>query len=306
MAAVPPPPPPPPLPPPPPPGRVLRDALERAGAALGGDGGVRELLRRRRDSLTPPLKWLLFHRPAPPLIQDGPQCGLVALSMAASLLFPTHGVQLGQLVRAAQERGFTHRGEMFSAADMAALARDVFPCHPELLSGGLEGPNLPRILQHLISGLPLLVPYDEDSNHEPCQRRGHKAHWAVLTGVLLGVRTAALSPTYRPDPEIPNLFHPPASGGGELVLGGSGLRWGGPGGAVERVLVLAQQGKSPRVQLWALGGLHGSNAQLSELSPRRTRDGHRYVLPAGGLAQGLGGRALLLHPQDSPPGTPPE
>lgn len=24
--------------------------------------------------------------------------------------------------------------------------------------------------------------YDEDFNHEPCQRKGHKAHWAVSTG----------------------------------------------------------------------------------------------------------------------------
>ncbi|XP_074786858.1 actin maturation protease [Athene noctua] len=195
------PPPPPPLPPPPsPPGRVLRDALERAGAALGDDGGVRELLRRRRDSFSPPLQWLLFHHPAPPLIQDGPQCGLVALWMAASSLAPTHGVGLADLVAAARARGFTARGEMFSAADMAALARELFPCRVELLSGGFEGPNRPQILRHLIEGFPLLVPYDEDSNHEPCCRRGHKAHWAVLTGVVLGIRSAALEPGFSAGP----------------------------------------------------------------------------------------------------------
>ncbi|XP_062458104.1 actin maturation protease [Pezoporus occidentalis] len=110
----------PPLPTPPvPPDRVLRDALERAGAALGGDGGVRELLRRRRDSLSPHLQWLLIHRPAPPLIQDGPQCGLVALWMAAALLTPPHKpapppVGLEEVLEVARARGFTVHGEMFS------------------------------------------------------------------------------------------------------------------------------------------------------------------------------------------------
>ncbi|KAI6057491.1 UPF0692 protein C19orf54-like protein [Aix galericulata] len=62
---------------------------------------------------------------------------------------------------------------------MAALAQEVFPCRAELLRGGLGGRNRERVLRHLASGNPLLVPYDEDSNHEPCERRGHRAHWAV-------------------------------------------------------------------------------------------------------------------------------
>lgn len=31
-------------------------------------------------------------------------------------------------------------------------------------------------------GLNSSTRYDEDFNHEPCQRKGHKAHWAVSTG----------------------------------------------------------------------------------------------------------------------------
>ncbi|XP_010565495.1 PREDICTED: UPF0692 protein C19orf54 homolog [Haliaeetus leucocephalus] len=234
-------------------------------------------------------------------------CGLVALWMAASLLAPTHGVGLEELVGTARERGFTARGEMFSAVDMAALAEELFPCRAELLSGGLEGSNQPRILRHLLGGLPLLVPYDEDSNHEPCCRRGHKAHWAVLTGVLLGIRSEALSPNYRQDPEIPNLFHPASSwfkGDGMILGGGEELFWGGTQ-PIEGVLVLAQQGKSPRCQLWGLGGLHGSNVQLKELSPHRENDGHRYVLPPGGLGVGLRGRVVLLHPRIEGGGTQP-
>ncbi|XP_069631559.1 actin maturation protease [Haliaeetus albicilla] len=129
--------------------------------------------------------------------------------MVVLLLAPTHNMGLEELVGMAREHGFTAQGKMFSAADMAALAQELFPCRAKLLLGGLEGSNRPRISCHLLGGLPLLVPYDEDSNHEPCCHRGHKAHWAVLMGVLLGIRSEALSPSYRQDPEIPNLFHPP-------------------------------------------------------------------------------------------------
>ncbi|XP_040513271.1 UPF0692 protein C19orf54 homolog, partial [Gallus gallus] len=91
----------------------LRAALERTAAEVE-DGGIRELLRRRRDSLTPDLQWLLLHRPAPPLLQDGPQCGLVALWMGGSLVAPGHGLTLAQVVQTALERRYTLQGEMFS------------------------------------------------------------------------------------------------------------------------------------------------------------------------------------------------
>lgn len=38
------------------------------------------------------------------------------------------------------------------------------------------------LLAALLRGNPVLVPYDADKNHQPCQKRGHKAHWTVLTG----------------------------------------------------------------------------------------------------------------------------
>lgn len=86
--------------------------------------------------------------------------------------------------------------------------------------------------------------------------------------------------------------------------GGEELFWG-DAHPIEGVLVLAQQGKSPRCQLWGLGGLHGSNAQLKELSPHRENDGHRYVLPPGGLGVGLRGKVVLLHPWIEGGGTQP-
>lgn len=90
------------------------------------------------------------------------RCGLVALWMAGRLLSAPDSVSLERLVRVAVERGYTAQGEMFSVADMATLAQETLDCQAELLCGGLGGPNRDRILQHLITGHPLLFPHPRD------------------------------------------------------------------------------------------------------------------------------------------------
>ncbi|KAL8220014.1 UNVERIFIED_CONTAM: hypothetical protein K2H54_037702 [Gekko kuhli] len=282
--------------------QLLKAALEQGGP--GAEDDVRELLRRRRASFSEHLKWLIFNHPVPSLIQEGPQCGLVALWMAGALLNPPKAVSLEEVVQVALERGYTAQGEMFSAADVGRLAEEVFPCQAELLSGGLEGQNRERILQHLLAGLPLLIPYpalwlgvyDEDSNHEPCLRRGYKAHWAVvsafsrkqrpfaMTSALLGLKGDSQLPACQEDAEMPGLFHatPPCT-----PL---------PPGAVAETYLLSKQGKSCRYQLWDYRLVQESNAQLTDFSPRRAADGKVYVVPAGGVREGLCGRAVLLHP----------
>ncbi|XP_033080827.1 UPF0692 protein C19orf54 homolog isoform X6 [Trachypithecus francoisi] len=136
----------------------------------------------------------------------------------------------------------------------------------------------------------LSTSYDEDFNHEPCQRKGHKAHWAVSAGVLLGVR-AVPSLGYAEDPELPGLFHP--------VLGTpcqppSLPEEGSPGA----VYLLSKQGKSWHYQLWDYDQVRDSNLQLTDFSPSRATDGRVYVVPVGGVRAGLCGQALLLTPQD--------
>ncbi|XP_011370613.1 UPF0692 protein C19orf54 homolog [Pteropus vampyrus] len=188
-------PPPPPLPPPPPAtgvapphvfglekSHLLKEALEKACPVPRSREDVRRLLKLHKDRFRSDLQWILFCADLPSLIQEGPQCGLVALWMAGTLLAPPSGTPLQRLVQMAMERGYTAQGEMFSVADMGRLAQEALGCQAELLCGGLGSPNRDRVLQHLVAGHPLLIPYDEDFNHEPCQRKGHKAHWAVSTG----------------------------------------------------------------------------------------------------------------------------
>ncbi|XP_029412457.1 UPF0692 protein C19orf54 homolog isoform X4 [Nannospalax galili] len=158
--------------------RLLQEALEKAGPVPKGREDVKRLLKLHKDRFRSDLQWILFCADLPSLIQEGPQCGLVALWMAGRLLLTSGSIPLERLVQVAMERGYTAQGEMFSAADMGRLAQETLGCQTELLGGGLGGPNRDRVLQHLITGYPLLIPYDEDFNHEPCQRKGHKAHWA--------------------------------------------------------------------------------------------------------------------------------
>ncbi|XP_054553161.1 actin maturation protease isoform X2 [Talpa occidentalis] len=295
-------PPPPPLPPPAPvlgaapphvfgleKSRLLKEALEKAGRIPSCKEDVKRLLKLQKDRFRSDLRWILFCADLPSLIQEGPQCGLVALCMAGPLLLPPNGVPLERIVQVALEQGYTAHGEMFSAANMGTLAQEVLGCHAELLCGGLGSPNRDRVLWHLVAGHPLLIPYDEDFNHEPCQRRGHKAHWAVCAGVLLGVPDVP-SLGYAEDPELPGLFHPVPSTARQPPL----LPEEGSLGAT---YLLSKQGMSWHYQLWDYDQVRDSNLQLTDFSPSRAADGREYVVPAGGVRAGLCGQVLLLTPQ---------
>lgn len=60
--------------------------------------------------------------------------------------------------------------------------------------------------------------------------------------------------------------------------------------------LLSKQGKSCRYQLWSYDQVCESNAQLTDFSPKRAADGKVYVVPAGGVQEGLCGKAVLLWP----------
>ncbi|KAK9394211.1 UPF0692 protein C19orf54 like [Crotalus adamanteus] len=276
---------PPPPPPPPPRAAAFLRATPQQAAGIGDRDGVRELLRRQKARFSQCLTWLLFLQPVPSLIQEGPQCGLVALWMASAHLHLPSEVPLERIRQVALERGYTAQGEMFSAADMARLAEEVFPCKAELLSGGLQGRNHDRILQHLGAGFPVLIPYDEDYNHEPCLRNGYKAHWAVASGALLGLKNDFQLPACQEDKDMPGLFH--ANHATSAV----------PLEAVTETYLLSKHGKSYRYQLWSYAQIQESNAQLTGFSPRRAADGKVYIVPAGGVREGLCGQAVLLQPR---------
>lgn len=127
-----------------------------------------------------------------PLVSTLFRCGLSALSMANDLLrhpddlslkpeYARHEQQeLDSLLKLAQLRGFSEHGEMYSAENLAELAKEFYGHNCVVLNGALNDGNF--IVSEIMRGSAVLVPYDADKNHEPCQQNGHRAHWALVTG----------------------------------------------------------------------------------------------------------------------------
>jgi hypothetical protein len=60
--------------------------------------------------------------------------------------------------------------------------------------------------------------------------------------------------------------------------------------------VLALQGKSRHLSAWPLSDLVESNENLRQLDPERQASELEYIVPEGGLQEGLCGKAILIHP----------
>lgn len=246
---------------------------------------ARILLGQRESSFRTDLQWILVNTYVPSLIQNGPQCGLVALWMAAQLRQPQMNIEMDTVTQTAVDRGYTAQGEMFSAENMAMLAEEVCCCKVELLSGGLRDKNAASIIKHLWNRQPVLIPYDEDFNHAPCTRSGQKAHWAVGSGILLGFDQGSLNTQHvLPDPSLSWLHLP--TDACPCPINSSQPR---------EVHILAKQGKSLRYQIWSLDCIAESNDQLRMMDPQKENSGTQYVLPEGGVEAGLMGQAVLLH-----------
>lgn len=120
----------------------------------------------------------LKYMPLPPLLQDGPQCGLVSLAMFSDN--PSRNM-VEYLLKTAKESGYTYNGEMFSANNLCELSKKCIKLHASVYNGHL---NNDYIKDFLLNGGFMLVAYDADKNHSPCLNNGHKAHWAAVSGII--------------------------------------------------------------------------------------------------------------------------
>lgn len=115
----------------------------------------------------------------------GPTCGLCAISMLCSGT-PT----ADELLKNAMKLQYSNNGEMFSAKWLLELLKgSLVPSssiNPTIRSyiyyGNLNSDFIKeKLKQHSM----LLVPYDADRNHAPCNQNGHKAHWCLIVGYLV-------------------------------------------------------------------------------------------------------------------------
>ncbi|XP_022909753.1 actin maturation protease [Onthophagus taurus] len=118
------------------------------------------------------------YKPLGVLIQDGPQCGIVALALLTAN--PTKET-VNLIYQEAVRRKFSINGEMFSCYNMCELANQFTTYRTQVFEGTL---NSGYIKHFLFDGGCLLVPYDVDKNDEPCLNNGTKAHWAVISGII--------------------------------------------------------------------------------------------------------------------------
>lgn len=218
-----------------------------------------------------------------PVLQDGPSCGLVAVVMAAQ----SFGINLtfDYIFNAAKDRGFTRQGEMFSANDMKILVEDLIDSTVVTSLDMNEDTDV--LVQHLIRGGLCLIPYDSDFNHEPCNKRGHKAHWALLTGCGLIIDTSVCS-SKGLTTEDGCVF----TASSDTVLSHNLLT------ESEDILVYGLQGKSQYPGVWSLSSLIASNRNLVEVDPNRKDEDIGFILPQEGIDKALCSKALLLSIQN--------
>uniref|UniRef100_T1J5T9 Actin maturation protease n=1 Tax=Strigamia maritima TaxID=126957 RepID=T1J5T9_STRMM len=283
-----------PIPPPPPPDDIFPSSyLEQAFSTnfhpcikLTAQDEVAIACKKMfRNQLHDSLCLVACYKKIDAVIQNGPTCGLVALQMATQLFHPNRVPAIDEILTTAQNEGYTIQGEMFSASDMSRLARKLLHCETSVLNDGLASRH--AIVQHILRGDPILVPYDADFNFEPCCKRGHKAHWAVVAGVIIAIPKAAVTDlrTYELNSGLTNLFHATEKSDKEALA--SLCQQG-------TLYILAKQGKSNWLGLWLYDNLQLSNSNLIEMDPNRVAEGSKYHLPKGGVVEGLCNQIVLL------------
>lgn len=150
-----------------------------------------------------------YQRKVEPIIQSGPQCGLVAAAMADSILHKD--VTVEQLSEASKSQGYTKQGEIFSALFLERISGEAYGCKTSVLDIRDVGGKW-EFLNCLARGDILLVPYDPDKNYVPVLKKGHKAHWALVTGFFAALPDETVLNRFpqgnlKKDCEFSNLYH---------------------------------------------------------------------------------------------------
>jgi len=133
-----------------------------------------------------------------PVKQKGPMCGLVGLTMAAQLLMkassPCHTsskTHPERILEYAVQNGLSRHGEMFSTSAMEQIIENHLLLKAQVVMVQSHNYSALRdLIVQVVSGQKaVLVPYDADKDHRPCLARGHSAHWCLLVGVCVVMKS---------------------------------------------------------------------------------------------------------------------
>lgn len=172
---------------------------------------------------------------------------------------------------------------------MAKLANRVLSVRTEI-KDNLKG-RISELVSHLSKGLPVLVPYDSDANHEPTLLAGERAHWAIILGFCAAFKTDVLPMEELvgiSDERRDQLFHLKT----KCSLPDSVLELF-DSGKYSKLWVYARQGKSKHLHIWDFDRLCQSNCNLVKTS--RKLNESNIVLPEnGGIIEGLNNKCLFI------------
>ena len=173
---------------------------------------------------------------------------------------------------------------------MAKLANKVLSVRTEVKENLKE--RTLELMSHLAKGMPVLVPYDSDANHEPTLLAGERAHWAIILGFCVAIKTELLSleqlDAMMRDEKNPQLFHLNT----KCSLSDSIQRLIDDR-KYEKIWVYARQGKSKHLHIWDLDRLCQSNCNLIKTS-RKLNDSDIVLPENGGIIEGLNNKCLFI------------
>jgi len=225
-----------------------------------------------------------------PVVQVGPMCGLVAISMASKLI---HGQIVKQatpseLLVKARQLEYTKNGEIFSAENLLTLSLEQLQCSGMLLSFD----NVNMVISLILNGDTIIFPYDCDKDHVPCKLKGHKAHWALSVGCAFSVSSKEII-NFLPfcDSKLDYYLLDNAKLTTQAISDITGSI------TLDNTWLFCRHGKSRHMGLWSLKDIVESNSNLLELQPNLNPN--NCVIPTGGIQGGLCGKAVLLEKKHS-------
>jgi len=263
-------------------------------------------------------RWLGSQHALAVRLQQGPSCGLVAMRMAAEFLAATprsssSSSSSTSLLEAAVAAGYSKLGEMFSAAQLAALGMQYYR--------GIEclvAPLRPRaLLDALLAGALVLVTYDAAGNHEPYLGGGRNAHWALVKGVIVpdeaadanadDAQEASDAASSVPRVTVTHSFDSARLGRAieraelrhyldaerlwEALASDAAAQSPSASGASEQLYIVAQHGKSKRQCIWSFRQLYCSSWNLERVDPARASEW--LVAPT---LEALRGKMVVVRP----------
>ena len=132
------------------------------------------------------------------------------------------------------------------------------------------------VFKEILSSKLVLVSYDCDFNFEPCNKNGLKAHWALITGFFLPVRSSRFSEMtfVEENNTLLNLNQ-------NHIAEESLLELNQHLNLKDENFVICKHGKSKHSGIWSLNRLIESNRQLKRIDEKKCNDAE-FVRPCDG------------------------